>query len=220
LLSLSGTSAAGGLNWLWQQSVNGITWDDVVGGNQETPTAPLDQDTWYRCIVTCSNSGLSDTSAPRLLHLKPFYNCYCNSSSTAASPLVNIGNVKLLTVPGNDTLIDNGNPLPQMNNLDAKKHYTDYTGIGIANIIKDSTYHLDLSYMTSSGFWSWPVMSGSYTKVYIDYNHNSIFDTDEMVWGGSKPVQLVTLLFRKRHLQALPECASLQTLMVTMIQQL
>lgn len=187
LLSLSGTSATSGLNWLWQESTNGITWDDVIGGNQEAPSAPLNQDTWYRCIVTCSNSGLSDTSAPRLLHLKPFYNCYCNSSSTAASPLVNIGNVKLLTVPGNDTLIDNGNPLPQMNNLDAKKHYTDYTGIGIANIIKDSTYHLDLSYITSSGFWSWPVMSGSYTKVYIDYNHNSVFDTDELVWEGSKP---------------------------------
>ncbi len=187
LLSLSGTSASGGLDWLWQESTNGITWDDVTGGNQEIASATLNQATWYRCIVTCVNSGLSDTSAPRLLHLKPFYNCYCNSSSTAVSPLVNIGNVQLLTVPGNDILIDNGNPLPQTNNLEAKKHYTDYTAIGVADIIKDSTYHLDLSYMTSSGPWSWPVMSGSFTKVYIDYNHNAVFDTDEIVWEGSKP---------------------------------
>ncbi|WP_157976973.1 GEVED domain-containing protein [Taibaiella helva] len=186
-LSLTGTTAAGGLTWQWQQSTNGITWDDVIGGTQEVSTTPLNQDTWFRAIVTCANSGAIDTSAPRLLHLQPFYNCYCNSASTAPSAWVNMGNVKLITASGIDTLINNGNPLPQSNNLNAKQHYTDYTNTGIADMIKDSTYIFDLSYITSNGPWAWPVMSGSYTKIYIDYNHNSIFDTDEIAWEGSKP---------------------------------
>lgn len=186
-LSLTGTTAAGALTWQWQQSTNGITWDDVIGATQEVSTAPLNQDTWFRCIVTCSNSGVSDTSAPKLLYLQPFYNCYCNSASTSPSAWVNIGNVKLITASGADTLINNGNPLPQSNNLNAQQHYTNYADIGVANIIKDSTYTFDLSYMTRNGMWAWPVMPGSYTKIYIDYNHNSTFETSEIAWEGSKP---------------------------------
>lgn len=185
-LSLSGATAAGGMTWLWQQSTNGVAWDNVIGGDQEISTTTLNQNTWFRCIVGCSVSGLSDTSAPRLLFLTPFYNCYCNSSSTAASAWVNIGNVQLLNESGSDTLINNGNPLPSTNNIDAKKHYSDYATLGIANISRDSSYHLNLTFMTSFGPWSSPVMSGSYTKAYIDYNHNSIFDTYELIWEGSK----------------------------------
>jgi hypothetical protein len=191
-LSLTGTTAAGALTWQWQQSTNGITWDNVIGGTQEVATTPLNQDTWFRAIVTCTNSGERDTSAPKLLYLQPFYNCYCNSASTASSAWVNIGNVTLTTASGSDTLINVGNPLPQSGNLDAKKHYTNYTGTGIADLIKDSTYVFDLSYITSNGAWAWPVMWSSYTKIYIDYNHNSMFDADEVAWMGSKPEDVYT----------------------------
>lgn len=185
-LSLNGSSASSGLTWLWQETTNGIGWTDIPGGNVEHPNTPLNQATWYRCIVTCTNSGQSDTTAPLLASIKSFYHCYCNSGSTVASPGINIGNVKIFAMPNATMLVDNGNPLPATGNLDAKKHYTDYTNVAPADLYRDSTYKLFLTYFTNNGTNVFPQMGGTYTKAWIDFNHNGTFDADEQVMGHQK----------------------------------
>lgn len=185
-LSLSGGTASAGLTWQWQEATDGITWSDVAGGNVEHPTPPLAQNTWYRCIVTCTNSGISDTTAPRLIQLSPFYNCYCSSSSVVASAHLNVGNAQLLTQPNNDILLNNGNPLPATSNLQANKHYTNYTSVTPANLYADSIYKLRLTFFTSNGTNVNPIMGGAYVKAWIDYDHNGVFDASEQIMGHQK----------------------------------
>lgn len=179
-LSLSGETQAGGIGYLWQYSTDGISWNflDTIA----SPTTALMQPTWYRSILTCSNSGLSDTTAARLVNINPFYYCYCNSASTVSSTQLNIGNVTMIN-ESNDTLVNNGNPLPLLFNQNAKKHYTNYTNVPPANLFIDSTYNTILTYFTANGTNVNPQMGVSATKVYIDYNHNGQFDTlSELVY--------------------------------------
>lgn len=185
-LSVNGSSPMSALSWLWQQTTNGISWNDVPGGNVENPTTPLTGPTWYRCIVTCTNSGESDTTEPRLINPNPVYSCYCNSGSTVANPQLNLGNVKVLTEPDGVTLLDNGNPLPATANLEAKKHYTNYTHLAPIDLYRDSSYKLGLTFFTNNGTNVSPIMGGAYIKAWIDYDRNGTFDNNEQIMGHQK----------------------------------
>ncbi len=185
-LSLTGTTFSAGLEWLWQESTDGIGWADVTNGNVEHPSVSITQSTWYRCIVTCSNSGLKDTSAPRLLTIKPFYSCYCTSGPTGTTMSINIGNVKIR--PENDTtlLLDNGNPLPSVANPEAKKKYSNFTDLPPVNLFRDSSYKIDLTFFTGNGTNVRPQMGGAYTAIFIDFNRNGEYESNEMIWGHTK----------------------------------
>ncbi len=185
-LSLSGSSKNGGLAWLWQKTNDGIKWLDVPGGNIEHPTTSIDEDTWFRCIVTCVSTGESDTTEPRLVTLKPVYNCYCGSASTVSSTGINLGNVKISTLPGGKILLDNGNPLPATANLEANKHYSDFSNLKPADLFLDSSYKVNLTFFTSNGSWAWPVMPESQSAVYIDYNRNGEFEPGERIFYRMK----------------------------------
>ncbi len=187
-LSVSGNSQNGGLEWQWQES-QGINWTDVTGGDVESPTVPLNGDTWYRAIITCINGGLSDTTAPALIKVKPTKECYCASGATASAalPRINIGNVTVLS-SGGDTLMTNGDPLPAGNNPLSNQRYTDFTSLDPVDLYLDSTYEIQLRFMTSSATNSNPQMGQSYTKIFIDYNGDGIFDyPQEQIHGKNKP---------------------------------
>ncbi len=178
-LSLSGSTFSAGLEWLWQESTDGIGWTDVANGNIEHPSVSITQNTWYRCIVTCSNSGLKDTTAPRLLTVKPFYYCYCTSGSTSTSPSLNVGNVKLTKDNDPKLLLDNGNPLPATQNPEAKKNYSNFTDLAPADLFRDSSYKINLTFFTHNGTNVRPIMSSGYTAIYIDYNRDGVYDYAE-----------------------------------------
>ena len=185
-LSVSGNSQNGGLEWQWQES-QGIGWTNVAGGNVESPTVPLNGNTWFRAILTCINGGLSDTSAPALIKVKPTRECYCTSGSTAPLPRINIGNVTLLS-SGGDTLLTNGSPLPATQNPLADKKYSDFTGLGSVDLYLDSAYEIRLGFMTANGTNVNPIMGQSYTKIFIDFNGDGVFDyPTEQVHGKNKP---------------------------------
>lgn len=189
-LSLQGATLASGLHYNWQESTNGISWNDIAGGNIEHPTPALNGPTWYRCIVTCSNSGLSDTSAPRLVNVSPFYYCYCNSVATTSSKGINLGNVQIRREPTGDTLLNNGNPLPATSNLDANKGYTNYTNITPTELYADSTYKLFLTFMTANGTNVNPQMGAAVIKAWIDYDHSGTFDAGEQIMGHLKAASI------------------------------
>ncbi len=79
ILNLIGyTSNITGIHLLWQQSSNGTNgWATATGGTGDTTatysTAPLTGITYFRCIVNCLNSGLSDTTAPIKIVLPGVY---------------------------------------------------------------------------------------------------------------------------------------------------
>jgi uncharacterized protein YjdB len=62
-LSMSGATIASNLAYQWQSSPDTTTWTNISGGTTETFTTGATGTTYYRCILTCTPSGLSDTSA-------------------------------------------------------------------------------------------------------------------------------------------------------------
>ncbi|MFH0867535.1 MAG: hypothetical protein V1904_15195, partial [Bacteroidota bacterium] len=66
-ISLSGFTAAGGITFQWQSSPDNTVWTNIGGATATSYSASPATSTYYRCIVTCTNSGLSENSASILL---------------------------------------------------------------------------------------------------------------------------------------------------------
>jgi hypothetical protein len=76
-LEALGTTMAGNINYQWQESIDfGATWNNVsIGGTGMTYTTPTLYDTvYYRLIITCAGSGLTDMTAPVMFNISaPIY---------------------------------------------------------------------------------------------------------------------------------------------------
>lgn len=62
-LRLNGNSIASGLTYQWQSSPDNTTWTNISGATSQMATATQIADSWYRCVVTCSGSGLAAATA-------------------------------------------------------------------------------------------------------------------------------------------------------------
>lgn len=62
-LSLTGASTGCGITYQWQSSPNNSTWTNIVGATSATHVLTVSSDTYYRCVITCTNSGLSSNSS-------------------------------------------------------------------------------------------------------------------------------------------------------------
>ena len=66
------------MRYQWQSSANGTTFADVAGATGPTYTANVTASTYYRCLLTTSNTAYSQTTPARLLEytgtpaLRPF----------------------------------------------------------------------------------------------------------------------------------------------------
>jgi len=67
-LSLLGASTDQGITYQWQSSADGVNFSDVAGATSSTLTTTQAGDTYYHCVLTCTGSGLSDTSVDWLQH--------------------------------------------------------------------------------------------------------------------------------------------------------
>jgi hypothetical protein len=171
-LSLSGTSAVK-LNYKWQRSANGTTWSSIPGATTDAYLYSISSDTWFRCIVTCSGSGLSDTSAPKLFQLLPFYFCYCNASPYTwmgfSGP--NIGSATLSDSSSQATLVTTGSPFPLQSVNGNDYHRTsDYMDLPIG-LFRDTTYKLRISEL-----WSGTFTATSSLRGFMDFNRDGIYD--------------------------------------------
>ncbi len=70
-LNLDGcnTSSGYGISYKWQSSPDSLSWTTVSGATIDSYVTTVTANIYYRCIVTCFNSGFSDTSAGVLLQL-------------------------------------------------------------------------------------------------------------------------------------------------------
>ncbi len=171
------------LEFTWQTSLDGVTWiTDTTKGNHFNDV--LKAPKWYRCEVLCTNSGMRHMTKPVYVTIAPFYYCYCDGSFALSEPGVDIGNVQILRLPSGETVIDNGNSVPLLNNPASNRVYTDYRdSIPVGVIYRDSTYGLRLSQINSAAF------TPASAAIYIDWNRNGRFDTTEKVlWGNSMQI--------------------------------
>jgi len=64
-LSLNGAASGFGISYQWQSSAsNSGPWTDFGLSEVSTNSGTITSTTWYRCVVTCNASALSDSTAP------------------------------------------------------------------------------------------------------------------------------------------------------------
>ncbi|RYE17509.1 MAG: hypothetical protein EOP51_23765, partial [Sphingobacteriales bacterium] len=103
-ISATGTTLASGLGYQWQQSTDGTTWVNAIGGTGATTpnfTSPAitnaNAGIMYRLQVTCVSNSQSVITNATTVTLNGFLSCYCNSSAQY-SGYTNIGNVSFGTL--------------------------------------------------------------------------------------------------------------------------
>ena len=160
VLTLQNNTSGTGVTYQWQAASSATgPWANITGATSFTFTATPTATTWYQCIVTCTNSSSSATSAPVLVN----YNPYCNpvySSGTLYGDL--ISNVAITgTTLNNNSGTAAGGP-----------YYTYYSNLPAAVMQAATSYQVQV---TAGSF------SGQNFAVWIDYNDNFIFEASEKV---------------------------------------
>lgn len=161
LFATGASVADSGLQYQWQSSLDNVSWQAIASGTTDSITVSQLEATYYRRIISCGE--LADTSLPLLVHRKRLADCYCVPAAAVCSsgPMIRV--LKFGTLNNISFCSPNG--------------YGDYSVtqpakpvyIGISNPIAVTVSH-----------------SGTEAvSLWIDYNHNSIFEPNEYTRIGS-----------------------------------
>lgn len=194
-LEIEGTKILSGITYQWQTSPNGVAWTNYTGAGATTRTLSDVLTTvgkWYRCQMTCTNTGDSYTTPGWKVDIAPFYYCYCdNTVRQDTGP--DIGNVKVVSNQSSKTILNNGNATPLYNNAEANRTYTEnYYTVPELIIYRDSSYTIDITQINSGGTFTPTVAS-----VYIDYDRDGQYNplTErvfiEAIDGTNNPAEVV-----------------------------
>ena len=156
-LTLTGNSSGLGQTYQWVSSPDGIVWSNIGGATSSAYTATVSAATYYACVLTCT--AMSDTSTNVLVGINPFYQCYCTATLGGNCAASAIDSVSITT-----TTLNNG-PTGC-----SPGFYTAYPASGstTASLTQGQTYLLHSQFTGNVR-----------ASVWIDYNHNGIFETTE-----------------------------------------
>ncbi|HLP11256.1 MAG TPA: GEVED domain-containing protein [Flavobacteriales bacterium] len=153
-LNLTGYTLATGITVQWQSSTDNITYANIPTGTTVPFTTTQTDSMYYRAVVTCTTSGMTDTSNVLYVDMiqcvcQPFYDTGTDEGDYIG--LVQLGSINNIT---------GGAPSP---------YYTLY-----------STPTTSLSKLTS---YTLTVAAGTYgtndLAAWIDYNQDGVFDLTE-----------------------------------------
>jgi len=183
-LNLTGTTAASALAYQWQRATSpGGPWLTLAGAttNPYFYMPPPGSVTYYRCIVTCTTSGLNDTSnvtSPAIVvqSWSPTSTCYCNGLVTITTAS-DIGRFTMGTF-ANPVAV----PATQTSNATATGGVTNFMSLTPVPIfIQGLTYPISVYQITTAA-----TLVTTWAKAWIDYNHNANFtDPGEEVFSST-----------------------------------
>lgn len=157
VLTLNGQTL--GTSLQWQSSVDGVTWADVQGATNPTYGAFISGDSvFYRVKVTCADSSFTPAFK---ITVKPFNQCYCTPPATDCNASDVITNVTFAGINNNTACSNNG--------------YSSYTS-PVATVQQSSNNPISVT-VDDGG--------DENVAVWIDYNHNGIFEPSEYTFIGS-----------------------------------
>jgi hypothetical protein len=162
-LSLQNNPVNSAFTYQWYSSPNNITYTAISGATAITYSTTQSTETWYECVVTCSVSSLSDTSAPVDVMINPLSNCFCIPPASVNYLCCGLY-IKNVTITGGVTNFNNTTSF-------ATNSYANYTTTVVASQVRSSSVTIKC---TSAGY-------GLYYNIYVDYNDNGIFDAGELV---------------------------------------
>jgi GEVED domain/Secretion system C-terminal sorting domain len=168
---LLGATNASGLTYQWQYSASGTGYTNIPSANSASYPTTATNNGFYRCVITCTSSGLSDTTTPVQITIGNFLNCYC--VSTATTPFdEEIFNVTLGTLNNTSTCTSTGGP------GSVASQYSNFTALTPPDLAQGVVY--PMSVQTGECNFGWI----NVTKVWIDYNQNGLFtDPGEEVYS-------------------------------------
>ncbi|MGN6569253.1 MAG: GEVED domain-containing protein, partial [Flavipsychrobacter sp.] len=156
-----------GLTYQWQSSnTGGVSWTNISGATNRSYIFTVSSTLWYRCVVTCSNSGLSANSNIVIVNLKAV--CPCTPTYYYGSPSSSY-NMYHVTINGYSGSSISDNPPTS-----SPTGYTDRTAVVAAlNVLQGGSYTGTLSfhyYYQSAAVW-------------IDFNDDGTFSSSELMAG-------------------------------------
>ncbi len=189
-VGLTGSSFTGGLAYQWLQGT-GCTgpWSPISGASNPSALTPTllvsavgGTTLGYRCRITCTNSGLSDTSTSACVAVLPWS---CSTPCYGISAAVNATDQDIfnVTVGSLNNTTDCISPLvgSQGTGIGTGSMYANFTGsVPAAAVYKGLSQPFSLGIGTCGG------SVASSVKIYIDFNHNSSFlDAGEEVYTNA-----------------------------------
>jgi len=165
-LSLTGDSVASGLTFQWYSAPSGGTLVPITGATTTSYSAgPLTAAIDYEVIVTCTSSGLSDTTPVFTEGVSPFYICYCGPNTDGSTLTEFEDNLTINEVSIPSTGFDNLTP---GTSTPLYELFYPTTPTTTATLNEGSTYTVIVD--NASGF------SDYSAAMWIDYNQNGVFD--------------------------------------------
>ena len=172
-------TATAGFSYQWEQSVDaGVTWIalGLAQGSSGYSVASQEVPTSYRLVVTCTGSGLSATSTPVAVGQNDYTECYCT-------------NVIDYTCDEGDLITNvTFGALNNDSECSAPTGYTNYSEtVPTVDIMKGGTENISVTVGPSGGGWMFESAG-----VWIDYNHNGVFDESEYTYIGTGLDEVLT----------------------------
>lgn len=176
MLSIDSATIASGITYQWVSSTAASgPWTALAGATSSTLNTTISEDTYFACILTCTNSAAIDTSSSVLVLSTPFLNCYCTSGASYTGD-TEIYNVSLTDIDNTSDCSTTGGPASSLN------LYSDYTvDVAPAQLVQTLQYPISIEVGTCGlfGYDNW-------TKAWIDFNHNGSFaDPGEEVYSST-----------------------------------
>ena len=156
--------------WAWVITpMTGVVFTSGTTASSQNPVVTFNNAGMYTVQLTASNVAGTDDE----IKLSYINVSYCASGATSTAD-TDIGNVTF-------GALNNGNPLPTLNNAAANGTYSDFTALPVQNFVVGQTYPISVTQYTDGGtFYS------AYANVFIDYNNDGSFDPiTEKVFGGA-----------------------------------
>ncbi len=183
-LSLPTATTGCGVSYQWQSSADGITFTNIAGAVSQAYSFVLSSTLYYRCQVTCTNSGLYSFSTPILvsvLNTIGYHSVSISSDTTCAAPDFYISACGVSSSFNVTTWFGDGNfvntPLSSVGVCHADVYHT-YASPGIYTI-KQVLYLGTLPQDSVVYSYEYLYCNTLPIKYYLDVNSNCSYDAGD-----------------------------------------
>lgn len=170
-LSLTGSSTDLNINYQWQSSPNNTAWTNISGATTASySNSGQFSATYYRCVVTCTNSSQSTNSSSVLVNQTALASCYCVPTTACASD--RITDFQLNSLTNNTGAACSTSP-------------AGYTLYASTPANQTTTLAQGASYTATISTVNTANTNGTGVAIWIDYNDNGVFETSERSDNGA-----------------------------------
>jgi hypothetical protein len=156
-LSVDPITGVGGISYQWESSADGVSYSAIGGATAASYIATQSSATYYQCVVTCSASGESGTSAAVWVGQNGATECYCEPTFTSILSGDYIDDFAVGTISNYDSGEDADN-------------YADYTDVYSTDLNIGASYDV---FVDCGPSWDQGI------GVWIDMNVDGSFTADE-----------------------------------------